>query len=125
MPGNTQGNKLNETFCCLSTNCIKSHVNPQELIMYCFSLGVRMFRLLFQFYELYAWLMYEVIRKSFRFYFQWLHKMRVCQNSFLVVLRMTAMRTTQNNRFRLAKQQLCTCITLFCTFLFRRCTITT
>ena len=26
------------------------------------------------------------------------------------------------NRFRLAKQQLCTCITLFCNFLCRRCT---
>ena len=29
------------------------------------------------------------------------------------------------NRFRLEKQQLCTCITLFCTFLCRRCTTTT
>ena len=29
------------------------------------------------------------------------------------------------NRFGLAKQQLCTCITLFCTFLSRRCTTTT
>ena len=28
-------------------------------------------------------------------------------------------------RFRLAKQQLCTCITLFCTLLCRRCTTTT
>ena len=28
-------------------------------------------------------------------------------------------------RFRLTKQQLCTCITLFCTFLCRRCTTTT
>ena len=28
-------------------------------------------------------------------------------------------------RFILAKQQLCTCITLFCTFLCRRCTTTT
>ena len=27
--------------------------------------------------------------------------------------------TVKNNRFRLAKQQLCTCITLFCTFLCR------
>ena len=27
--------------------------------------------------------------------------------------------------FRLAKQQLCTCITIFCTFLCRRCTTTT
>ena len=27
----------------------------------------------------------------------------------------------KNNRFKLAKQQLCTCITLFCTFLSRRC----
>ena len=31
----------------------------------------------------------------------------------------------KSNRFRLAKQQLYTCITLFCTFLFRRCTTTT
>ena len=29
------------------------------------------------------------------------------------------------NRFMLAKQQLCTCITLFCTFLGRRCTTAT
>jgi len=29
-----------------------------------------------------------------------------------------------NNRLRLAKQQLCTCITLFCTFLWRHCTTT-
>ena len=31
----------------------------------------------------------------------------------------------KSNRFRLAKQQLCTCITLFCTFLCRRCRTTT
>ena len=31
----------------------------------------------------------------------------------------------KGNRFRSAKQQLCTCITLFCTFLCRRCTTTT
>ena len=31
----------------------------------------------------------------------------------------------KSKRFRLAKQQLCTCITLFCTFLSRRCTTTT
>ena len=31
----------------------------------------------------------------------------------------------KSNRFRLAKQQLCTCITLFCTLLSRRCTATT
>ena len=31
----------------------------------------------------------------------------------------------KSNRFRLAEQQLCTCITLFCTFLSRRCTATT
>ena len=31
----------------------------------------------------------------------------------------------KSNRFRLKKQQLCTCITLFCTFLCRRCIITT
>ena len=31
----------------------------------------------------------------------------------------------KSNRFRLAKQQLCTCITLFCTFLCRHCTTTT
>ena len=28
----------------------------------------------------------------------------------------------KSNRFLLTKQQLCTCITLFCTFLCRRCT---
>ena len=32
--------------------------------------------------------------------------------------------TVKNNRFRLAKQQLCTCITLFCTFLCRYCMTT-
>ena len=31
----------------------------------------------------------------------------------------------KSNRFWLAKQQLCTCITLFCTFLHRHCTTTT
>ena len=31
----------------------------------------------------------------------------------------------KNNRLRLAKQQLCMCITLFCTFLCRYCTTTT
>ena len=31
----------------------------------------------------------------------------------------------QSNWFKLVKQQLCTCITLFCTFLCRRCTTTT
>ena len=31
----------------------------------------------------------------------------------------------KSNRFRLAKQQLCTCITLFCTFFCRHCTSTT
>ena len=31
----------------------------------------------------------------------------------------------QSNRVRLVKQQLCTCITLFCTFLCRHCTTTT
>ena len=36
-----------------------------------------------------------------------------------------ATRTAKWKRFRLAKQQLCTCITLFCTFLSRSCTTTT
>ena len=31
----------------------------------------------------------------------------------------------KSNRFRQAKQQLCTCVTLSCTFLCRRCTTTT
>ena len=31
----------------------------------------------------------------------------------------------KSKRFRQGKQQLCTCITLFCTFLSRRCTTTT
>ena len=34
----------------------------------------------------------------------------------------TATKTAKSNRFRLAKQQFCTCITLFCTFLCHRCT---
>ena len=37
----------------------------------------------------------------------------------------TATRTAKSNRFRQANQQLCTCVTLFCTFLCRRCTTTT
>jgi len=37
----------------------------------------------------------------------------------------TATRTAKkSNRLRLAKQQLCTCITLFCTFFCRCCTTT-
>ena len=36
----------------------------------------------------------------------------------------TATRTSKNNRFYWAKQQLCTCITLFCTFLCLHCTTT-
>ena len=31
----------------------------------------------------------------------------------------------KSNRLKLAKQQLCTCITLFCKFLYRHCTSTT
>ena len=38
---------------------------------------------------------------------------------------MTSTRTAKNKRFRLTKQQLCKCITLFCTFLCRHCTTTT
>ena len=34
----------------------------------------------------------------------------------------TATKTAQSSRFRLAKQQFCTCITLFCTFRCHRCT---
>ena len=34
-------------------------------------------------------------------------------------------RTAKKQRIRQAKQQLCTCITLFCTFLCRRCTTST
>ena len=37
----------------------------------------------------------------------------------------TSRRTAKNNMFRLTKQQHCTCITLFCTFLCRHCTTTT
>ena len=37
----------------------------------------------------------------------------------------TSRRTAKNNRFRLTKEQHCTCITLFCTFLCRHCTTTT
>ena len=37
----------------------------------------------------------------------------------------TSRRTAKNNRFRLTKQQHCTCITLFCTFLCRHYTTTT
>ena len=36
----------------------------------------------------------------------------------------TATRMAKKHRFRLAKQQLCMCITLFCTFLCRHCTTT-
>ena len=36
-----------------------------------------------------------------------------------------ATRTATKNRFILAKQQLCTCSTLFCTFLCRHCTTAT
>ena len=34
----------------------------------------------------------------------------------------TATRTAKSNKFILVKQQLCTCITLFCTFFSHRCT---
>ena len=37
----------------------------------------------------------------------------------------TTTRTAKSNRFIYAKQQLCTCITIFCTFLSRRCTTAT
>ena len=37
----------------------------------------------------------------------------------------TSRRTAKNNRLRLTKQQHCTCITLFSTFLCRHCTTTT
>ena len=37
----------------------------------------------------------------------------------------TSTGTAKSSRFRLAKQQLCTCITLFCTLLWRHCTTTT
>ena len=40
-------------------------------------------------------------------------------------LRRRRQRQLQSNRIRLAKQQLCTCITLFCTLLCRSCTTTT
>ena len=37
----------------------------------------------------------------------------------------TATRTAKSNKFILVKQQLCTCITLFCTCFSRRCTTAT
>ena len=49
-----------------------------------------------------------------------------CGNRKLKQRRQRRQRERQKtNRFRLVKQQLCTCITLFCTFLCRRCTTTT
>ena len=48
------------------------------------------------------------------------------ENRDLKIRRRRRQRELQkNNRLRLAKQQLCTCITLFCTFLYRHCTTTT
>ena len=53
------------------------------------------------------------------------------RSSLLVIIRKFTQRRRRrprkrqkSNRFRQAKQQLCTCITLFCTFLCRRCTTT-
>ena len=47
-------------------------------------------------------------------------------NNFLVNIRELKQRKQlKNNGFRLAKQQLCTCMTRFCTFLSRRCTTMT
>ena len=49
-----------------------------------------------------------------------------CNNRQLKQRRRRRQRERQkSNRFRLAKQQLCTCITLFCTFFCRHCTTTT
>ena len=46
-----------------------------------------------------------------------------CGNRKLKQRRQRRQRERQKtNRFRLVKQQLCTCITLFCTFLCRHCT---
>ena len=47
-------------------------------------------------------------------------------NNFLVNIRELKQRKQlKSNGFRLAKQQLCTCMTRFCTFLSRRCTTMT
>ena len=49
----------------------------------------------------------------------------LCRDPELMQRRRRRQRERQkSNRFRLAKQQLCTCITLFCTFLCRHCTTT-
>ena len=45
--------------------------------------------------------------------------------SFRSTTTATSTRTAKRNRFILAKQQLCTCLTLFCTFLCRHCAATT
>ena len=47
-------------------------------------------------------------------------------NNFLVNIReLKRRKQLKSNGFRLAKQQLCTCMTRFCTFLSRRCTTMT
>ena len=45
--------------------------------------------------------------------------------SFRSTTTATSTRTAKRNRFILAKKQLCTCLTLFCTFLCRHCATTT
>ena len=48
-----------------------------------------------------------------------------CRLSMTIERRHQRERQKKNSWLRLAKQQLCTCITLFCTFLCRHCTTTT
>ena len=56
----------------------------------------------------------------------WRHVKTLYSDPELMQRRQRRQRGRQkSNRLRLAKQQLCTCITLFCTFLCRHCTTTT
>ena len=51
--------------------------------------------------------------------------MKNCQHLVLESLRRRQQERQESNRYRQTKQQLCTCITVFCTLLSRRCTSTT
>ena len=51
--------------------------------------------------------------------------MKNCQRLVLESLRRRQQERQESNRYRQTKQQLCTCITVFCTLLCRRCTSTT
>ena len=61
--------------------------------------------------------------RNYRFLFTSSMKREI--REFNMSLRRRQRKRQKSNRFSLAKQQLCTCITLFCTFLCRHCTNTT